>query len=258
MPPPDPIEAPIARAEELLSLRARAQGRKRFETVNDEWHLKTLRRVAPMPKEDRAAYQSAKTMNGQAETFYAQRNFPQAQPLYEKALKTFCHLLTDVHPETATGHINPSVILTDQEKYAEARSLFEEALKTFSRLLTDKHPLTAISYNSAAYNLNAQGRYTQAQPLYARALEIQRRLLGDDDPTIATGYNNTAHNLNAQGRHAEAQPLSEKALEIHRRLLADNHRDTAVSYSDLAMNLNAQEAGVGEKAQQIAATKAPK
>ncbi len=58
----------IARAEELLALRARAQGPKHFETVNAEWRLKTLRRVAPMPHEDRVAYQSANTMSEQAET----------------------------------------------------------------------------------------------------------------------------------------------------------------------------------------------
>ena len=49
----------IARAEELLALRTRVQGPKHFETVNAEWRLKTLRRVAPMPHEDRVAYQSA-------------------------------------------------------------------------------------------------------------------------------------------------------------------------------------------------------
>jgi hypothetical protein len=58
----------IARAEELLALRARVQGSRHFETVSAEWRLKTLRRVAPMPHEDRVAYQSARTMNEQAET----------------------------------------------------------------------------------------------------------------------------------------------------------------------------------------------
>ncbi len=60
----------IARAEELLALRTRIQGPKHFETVNAEWRLRTLRRVAPMPNEDRVAYQSAKTMNEQADTLF--------------------------------------------------------------------------------------------------------------------------------------------------------------------------------------------
>ena len=52
----------IAQAEELLALRTRVQGPKHFETVDAEWRLKALRRVAPMPQEDRVAYQSAATM----------------------------------------------------------------------------------------------------------------------------------------------------------------------------------------------------
>ena len=57
----------IARAEELLALRTRVQGPKHFETVNAEWRLKALRRVAPMPHEDRVAYQSAGSMNAASE-----------------------------------------------------------------------------------------------------------------------------------------------------------------------------------------------
>ncbi len=96
----------IARAEELLALRTRVQGPKHFETVNAEWRLKTLRRVAPMPKEDRVAYQSANTMNEQAEALYAQGKYAQAQPLFEKALEIRRRLLTDDHPDTADSYNN--------------------------------------------------------------------------------------------------------------------------------------------------------
>ena len=40
----------MARVEELLALRTRAQGPKHFETVSTEWILKALRRVASMPQ----------------------------------------------------------------------------------------------------------------------------------------------------------------------------------------------------------------
>ena len=230
----------IARAEELLALRTRVQGPKHFETVNAEWRLKTLRRVAPMPHEDRVAYQSANTMNEQAETLNAQGKYAQAQPLFEKALEIRRRLLTDDHPDTAASYNNLAVNLNAQGKYAQAQPLFEKALEIRRRLLTDDHPDTATSYNNVAVNLNAQGKYAQAQPLYEKALEIRRRLLTDDHPDTATSYNNLAVNLNAQGKYAQAQPLFEKALEIRRRLLTDDHPDTAVSYNNLAVNLNAQ------------------
>ena len=230
----------IARAEELLALRTRAQGPKHFETVNAEWRLKTLRRVAPMPKEDRVAYQSANTMNEQAETLWAQGKYAQAQPLFEKALEIRRRLLTDDHPDAAESYNNVAAALNNLGKSAAAQPLYEKALEIRRRLLTDDHPDTATSYNNLAYNLNAQGKYAQAQPLYEKALEINRRLLTDDHPDTARSYNNLALNLNAQGKYAQAQPLFEKALEIRRRLLTDDHPDTALSYNNVAYNLNAQ------------------
>ena len=101
----------IAKAAELLALRTRAQGPNHFETVDAEWRLKTLRRLAPMPKEDRVAYQSAKTMNEQAATLYFQGKYALAQPLFEKALEIRRRLLTDDHPDTAESYNDGAVNL---------------------------------------------------------------------------------------------------------------------------------------------------
>jgi len=227
----------VARAEELLALRTRIQGPKHFETVTCEWLLKALRRVAAMPHEDRVAYQSANTMNGQAVTLYDQGKYAQAQPLAEKALEIRRRLLTDDHPDTTTSYNNVGVYLGAQGKYAAAQPLLEKALGSRRRLLTDDHPDTAQSYDNLAYNLSAQGKYAQAQPLYEKSLEIRCRLLTDEHPDTARSYNELAHNLSAQGKYARAQALYEKALEIRRRLLSDDHSDTAASYDNLAANL---------------------
>ncbi len=230
----------IARAKELVVLRTGIQGPEHFATVNAEWRLKALRRVAPMPREDQVAYQSANAMNGQAETLRAQGKYAQAQPLLEKALEIRRRLLTDDHPDTASIYNILAANLDDQGEYARAQSLFEKALEIFRRLLTDEHPSTAGSYNELALNLYAQGKYAQAQPLFEKALEIFRRLLTDDNRDTAAGYNNLAMNLDAQGKYAAAQPLYEKALEICRRLLTDDNPTTATSYNNVAMNLKAQ------------------
>jgi tetratricopeptide (TPR) repeat protein len=227
----------IGNAEELLALRTRAQGPKHFETANEEWRLKALRRVAPMRNSDRANYPLAITLNAQAEKLDDQSKYAQAQPLHEKALGIYRRLLSDDHPLTAEGRNNVAFNLNAQGKYAQAQPLFEKALETFRRLLSDDHPLTAEGYNNVAYNLNAQGKYAQAQPLFEKALEIYRRLLTDDHPDTVTICNNLAYNLNAQGKYAQAQPLCEKALEIRRRLLTDDHPHTAITYSNLAANL---------------------
>jgi tetratricopeptide (TPR) repeat protein len=96
----------IARADELLALRARVQGVKHFETVNAEWRLKTLRRVAPMANEDRVAYRSARTVNEQAERLFRQGKYVQAQARFEKAIEVRRRLLSDNHPETTQSFNN--------------------------------------------------------------------------------------------------------------------------------------------------------
>jgi len=236
----DSWDEAIARAQELVALRARVQGPKHFETVTAEWLLKALRRVAPMPHEDRVAYQSAHAMNAQGQTLWAQGKYAQAQPLFEKALEINRRLLTDDHPDTANSYNNVAANLNDRGKYAQAQPLVEKALEIRRRLLTDDHPDIAISYSTLAYTLNGQGKYAAAQPLHEKALEIRRRLLTDDNPSTAGSYNNVAYTLNAQGKYAQAQPLYEKALEIKRRLLGDNHPQTANTYNNVAGNLNAQ------------------
>jgi tetratricopeptide (TPR) repeat protein len=230
----------IARAQELLALRAKVQGPKHFETVNAEWHLKTLRRMAPMPEADRVAYRSANTMNEQAQALRARGKYAQAQPLCEKALEIHRRLLSDDHPDTATSYNNLAVNLMNQGKHAQAQPLYEKALEIRCRLLSDDHPSTAGGYNNLALNLQALGKYAAAQPLFEKALEICRRRLGDDHPDTATNYNNVAVNLLYQGKYAQAQPLLQTGLEIRRRLLSDDHPDTAASYNNLAYNLNLQ------------------
>jgi tetratricopeptide (TPR) repeat protein len=229
-----------ARAEELLAFRTRVQGPKHFETVNAEWRLKTVRRVARMPKEDRAGYESARTMNEQAFALNSQGKYGLAQALFENALAVSRRLLTDDHPDTAASYDNLARNLSHQGKYAAAQTLFNKALGIRRRLLTDDHPDTAASYNNLAYNLNAQGRYAEAQPLCERALAINRRLLGDDHPETATCYGSLAYSLDAQGKYALAERLLEKSLAIRRRLLTDDHPDTASGYNNFARNLSHQ------------------
>jgi tetratricopeptide (TPR) repeat protein len=230
----------IAKAESLLALRAKVQGPKHFETVNVEWGLKALRRVAPMPKQDRVAYLSAETMDEQAERFDTQGKYAQAEPLFESALAIRRRLLTDDHPDTASSYDSLARNLNSQGKYGAAQPLFETALAIRRRLLADDHPDTAGAYVAVASNLNAQGKYEAAQPLLRKALAIDRRILTDDHPDTAAIYGNLAYNLDNQGKYGAAQPLYEKALAIDRRLLTDDHLTTAGAYGNLAYNLDNQ------------------
>ncbi len=119
----------IARTEELVGLRMRVQGSKHFETVDAQWLEKTLHRLAPMPREDRLAYQSTRSMFEQTQTLNVQGKYAQAQPLAEKALEIRRRLLTDDHPDTANSYNEVAYTLNAQGKYAQAQPLFEKALE---------------------------------------------------------------------------------------------------------------------------------
>src|SRR5271170_5204220 len=190
----------VAKALELFALRTRAQGPKHFETVSAEWRLKTLRRVAPMSKEDQLAYQSAKTMNAEGEALTGKGKHAQALPLHEKVLEIRRRVLGDEFPETSESYNNLGYILFLQGKYVQSLPLYEKALAIRRRLLTDDHTDTAESYNNVAAILNADGKYAQAQPLFEKQLGIYRRLLTDGHPGTAVSYSNTANNLNSLGK----------------------------------------------------------
>jgi tetratricopeptide (TPR) repeat protein len=230
----------IARAEELLALRKRVQGPRHFEATTAAWNVKTLRRVAPMAKEDRAAYFSTLAMSEQGAALVAQGNYAQAQTLFQKALGIRRRLLTDEQPSTAECYNNLAVSLDEQANYVQAQPLLEKALEIRRRLLTEDHKETVEAYNNLAYNLNAQGKYDEAQRLYEKALEIGRRLFSDDSLEFAASCNSLAFNLDDQGKYASAQSLYEKALEIRRKRLSDNHPDTARCLANLACNLDSQ------------------
>jgi len=230
----------IAKTEDLLTLRAKIQGPRHFETVNAEWRLRALRRLARMSKDDRDAYRSIRTLNEQADKLVAQEKHSLAQPLREKVVEILRRLLSDDHPETATAYNDLALNLGDQVKYDRAQPLYEKALEIRRRLLGDDHPDTATGYNNVGFNLNSQGKYAQAQVLFEKALAIRRRLLGDEHTDTAASYNNIAYALDAQGKYALAQPLYEKALEINRRLLGDDDPRVASGYLNLALDLNAQ------------------
>ncbi len=230
----------IARAEELLALRARVQGPGHFETVGADWQLRTLCRLAPMPLEDRVAYRSLHALDEQAETLLSQGKYAQAQPLFEKALEIRRRLLTDEHPDTATACGNLAANLNALGKYAQAQPLFEKAMEVHRRLLTDEHPNTASAYNNLARSSAPRG----STPRPSRSTRRRWRSTADSSPTTTPAprhaFNGLAFILNIQGKYAQAQPLFEKALEINRQLLTDDHPHTAIAYHNLAFNLNAQ------------------
>jgi tetratricopeptide (TPR) repeat protein len=230
----------IAGAKELLALRTRVQGATHSDTVAAEWRYKTLVRMLPLPKTDRAAFLSATDLNARAFSLLEGGKFAESQPLFEQALEIRRRLLGDDHIDTALSYHNLAYSLHGRGKYKAAQPLFEKTIEIICRLLGENHPDAAMSHANLGANLFEQGKYAAAQAHLEKAVEIHRRRITDDHGDTANDLDGLAVVLSAQGKYAEAEPLLEKALEAKRRFYGEEHDHTARGYSNLASNLNAQ------------------
>ncbi len=119
----------IARAEDLVALRTRAQGPKHFETVSADWRLKALRRMAAISKEACVADRTADTIMTQAEALHDQGKYGQAEPMFKNGLEIRRRLFEDDHPDTASSYIWLAANFNAQGKYALAQPPYEKAAR---------------------------------------------------------------------------------------------------------------------------------
>ncbi len=230
----------IAAAEELLTLRVKAQGADHYEAVNAKHVLTVLGKVAVLEAAKRREWQLALRWESEAAQLEAQAQYAQALAIRQDILRIRRTVLGEEHLQTATSYNNVGFNLYAQGKAAEAASFLHKALEIFRKVLGEEHPITANSYNHVAANLDAQGKADEAAPLFQKALEINSRVLGEEHLATAMSFHNVAAMLRLHGKAAEAEPLFHKALEINRKVLGEEHLHTAHTYDGVASNLGAQ------------------
>ena len=131
----------------------------------------------------KVAMESVATLSSKMATYLQGRaSYPEAEPLFRRALEIRKAQLGDDHPSVATSLNNLAKLLQAQGKYTEAEPLFRRALEIREAQLGDDHPYVAQSLNNLAGLLKDQGKYTEADPLHRWALEILETQLGDDHP----------------------------------------------------------------------------
>jgi CHAT domain-containing protein len=226
--------------EELIALRTKVQGVDHWETVNERWALTALKKVAVLPKENRADWRKAVEEDEEGRRLEQKAHYANALPLRQEYMKSCQQVLGTEDPETARCYNNVAFNLSAQGKYAEAGPLLQKALEILGKALGEKHPETAAIYDNSGMNLHYQGKCAEAEPLYQKALHIRREVLGEEHPHTARSYNSIASALNHQGKYAEAGALYQKALNILRKSVGEKHPVTATVYNNVASNLGAQ------------------
>jgi tetratricopeptide (TPR) repeat protein len=180
---------------------------------------------------------TARLMNDLAGLLWTKALYPQAEPLYRRALAIGERSLGPDHTTVATHLSNLALLLKDTNRPAEAEPLFRRALAIDERSYGPDHPEVATDVNNLAVLLQATNRLAEAEPLFRRALAIGERSLGPDHPAVAIRLNNLAVLLQDTNRLAEAEPLLRRALAIGERSFGPDHPAVATDVNNLAVLL---------------------
>jgi tetratricopeptide (TPR) repeat protein len=160
--------------------------------------------------------------------------YPEAEPLYQRALQIREQSLGLEHSDVAYSLNNLAELYRVQGKYAEAKPLYQRALHIWEQSLGLEHPNVAHPLNGLANLYREQGKYAEAEPLYQRALRLREQSLGPEHPLVAAPLNNLAILYREQGKYSEAEPLYQRALQIGEQSLGLEHPDVAPSLNNLA------------------------
>ncbi|HKQ47857.1 MAG TPA: serine/threonine-protein kinase [Phycisphaerae bacterium] len=205
------LDAATAPQEEALAIRRRELGDEHPDTLD--------------------------SMKEMGYLFWAQGNFPEAEPHLRAAMEKRRSVLGNDHPDTLDSIDKLGILLRDQGKLLEAEAYVREALDGRRRVLGEEHSDTLASLVNMGMLLKAQGKVAETEAYDREALEKYRRVLGDDHPHTIIAINNMAVMLYGLGKMAEAEDYYREALERYRRVLGDEHPDTLTAISNIAMLL---------------------
>ena len=117
----------------------------------------------------------AYSLSNQAENFFLQGNYVQAESSYKKALSIREQNLGFDHPRTASTYYDLAKLYSDLERYEEAESLYRKALSIRERAFGFDHPAVASMLEQYATVLRKLKKESEAFELEARIQAIRAR-----------------------------------------------------------------------------------
>ncbi len=162
------------------------------------------------------------------------RDFRNAIPLYEKALKLREQVLGKEHAELVSLTDALGAAHWELGNHAAALSHYRRSLAIDEKVLGPDHAQVAADLNNLAGLYESMGEYAKALPLYQRSLAILEKAFGPRHPHVATGLNNLAALYESMGEYAKALPLYQRSLSIREQALGPGHPDLAGTLNNLA------------------------
>ena len=167
-------------------------------------------------------------------TLQQQNSYTLAQPVYQRALRTYRQLAEQnpaaYLPKVAVILNNLAALYRDTQQLSDSEQAYQEALRTY-RQLAEQNPAAYLP--RAAMTLNNLGvlyrdtqRLSDSEQTYQEALRIQRQLAEQNPaaylPKVAMTLNNLGLLYRDTQRLSDSEQALQEALRIQRQLVEQN------------------------------------
>jgi tetratricopeptide (TPR) repeat protein len=156
----------------------------------------------------------AGSLNNFAQFYRAQRRFPEAAELFNRALAIYAATYGDNHTLSATVINNLAGTYLSDRKFDAAEPLYKRGLAATEKLFGSGHYSVAISLDWLAQTNFFQGRYAEAEAHLKRGITIAEGSTGPDSQLVVSLLDHLVSIVKAQGREQEATALKERAQGI--------------------------------------------
>jgi tetratricopeptide (TPR) repeat protein len=160
----------------------------------------------------------AGSLNNVAQFYRAQRRFPEAAELFNRALAIYVAKYGDNHTLTATVINNLAGTYLAERQFDAAEQLYRRGLAASEKLLGPEHYGVAISLDWLAQTVFLQGRHAEAESQLKRGLAIAEKATGPDSQLVVRLLDHMISVVRAQGRDQEAAAFKARAEEIIAKL----------------------------------------
>ena len=114
---------------------------------------------------DQTEIDLANKLDKQANLYYKQGRYAEAEPLYKRSLAIREKILGSDHPVVSNSLYYLARLYDNQGRYTEAEPLYKRSLTIDEKVFGPEHKYIATNLYNLAVLYNKQGRYAEAEPL---------------------------------------------------------------------------------------------
>ena len=223
------------RLQDILALRERQPGRKKWRVAEAGLALADLNRRAAMTPGQRQLLRTGRQLHKKGRALMDKAQYSAAEAPMCDAIQIFKDLLGADHPDHAKGLNNLGSLYHVMGDFARAEPVFRQAIEIWKKAGGEGYPRYATGLNNLSSLYHDMGDDARVEPLLRESIEITKRAVGERDPDYALSLNNLGRFYTHIGAYARAEPLLRQATEITKEAVGEGHPDYAVRLTGLGL-----------------------